>query len=123
MNKPYRVLVGSFQQRDEDGQKNEFSRGDLVRLTDEEAAEAGDAVEPWGDPAPAIVPAAPATGEEVAALKKQVADAEQAFAELADTAAATEKDLREQLAASQQRIAELEAAAAAPPATEKAKGK
>lgn len=48
VTKPYRVLVGSFQQADENGQLNEFSRGDQIRLTEAEAAEHPGTFEPWG---------------------------------------------------------------------------
>lgn len=48
MSKPFRCLVGSFQQlNSETGKLDEFSRGDMIRLTDEEAAAHPGSFEPW----------------------------------------------------------------------------
>lgn len=103
----YRVLVGSFQQADENGQVQEFSRDDQVWLTDEAAAAAGDAVEPWSVAAVTQVVTADRTDTEVEAeLRAQLAAAGEAIRELGDMADESIADL-------QKRIAELEAAAAA----------
>ncbi len=69
MSKLYRCLVGSFQ----DSERNEYSRGDRVVLTDEEAGAAGDAVEPWDPP---VVPAPePVADAPVESEPEPVADA------------------------------------------------
>lgn len=92
---PYRVLVGSYRLADEDGEVNEYSRGDLIRLTDAEVAANPNAFEPWRvDATPVAVPTPTEEGQ-----RERIAELEAA---LADANAA--------LAARDARIAELEAA-------------
>lgn len=108
MRKPYRVLVGSLQQVDDDGNTNEYSRDDQVWLTEEEAAASGDAVEPWNDgrsERPQVVrPQGDGEAAEELKLTRELLD---------ETSA--------ELEAAKARIAELEAAAAPPPAESKKK--
>lgn len=123
---PYRVLVGSFQHPDADGIVQEFSRGDQVRMTEAEAAQHGDALEPWakGDEGAVTVDPSPAdelrdlralldvASAENDGLKKQVKERDV----LLGAASAENDELKK-------RIAELEAAAAAAPPAAPAKGK